>query len=115
MNLKFVLIITQRVGLHILSHSQYSRFLYLGWHNRFAHRTDKKHPNIWHFIQVLQQEEVRFNRYVQHVHMGKKRIYGKRTCRIQQCLETLAERFKKNRINLIEYIQGLLLLVAKKK
>ena len=87
----------------------------LGWHNRFAHRIDKKHPNIWHFIRVLQEEEVRFNQYVQHVRMGKKKVYGKRTCRMHECLKTLADRFKKQQIDLTDYIQGLSLLVAKKK
>lgn len=88
---------------------------FLGWHNRFAHRIDKKHPNIWHFIRVLQEEEVRFNQHVQHVQMGKKKVCGKRTCSMQECLETLADRFKKQQIDLSDYIQGLSLLVAKKK
>ena len=64
------------------SSSQHSNIVLLDWHNRFAHRIDKKHPNIWHFIRVLQGEEVRFNQHVQHVQMGKKKVYRKRTCRM---------------------------------
>ena len=97
------------------SPSRHSNIVLLGWHNRFAHRIDKKHPNIRHFIRVLQEEEVRFNQYVQHVWVGKKKVYGKRTCRMHECLETLATRFKKQQIDLTDYIQGLSLLVAKKK
>ncbi|CAF1405547.1 unnamed protein product, partial [Rotaria sordida] len=37
-----------------------------GWHNRFANRIEKKYPNIWHFIKVLQQEEVYVKQTVQH-------------------------------------------------
>ena len=77
------------------SPSRHSTIVLLGWHNRFAHRTDKKHPNIWHSIHVLQEEEVRFNRHVRHVQMGKKKVNGKQTCRMHECRETLADRFKK--------------------
>ena len=97
------------------SSSRHSNIVLLGWHNRFAHRIDKKHPNIWHFIRFLQEEEVRFNQHVQHVQMGKKKVHGKRTCRMHECLETLSDRFKKQQIDLTDYILGLSLLVAKKK
>ncbi|CAF1372389.1 unnamed protein product [Adineta ricciae] len=45
-----------------------------GWHNRFSYRIDKKHPNIWHFIRVLHEEEIHFNQHVQHVRMEKKKV-----------------------------------------
>ncbi|CAF1674122.1 unnamed protein product [Adineta ricciae] len=86
-----------------------------GWHNRFAHRIEKKHPNIWHFIKVLQQEEVYVKQNVQHVKMGKKKKIAKKTCAIQECLATLAHRYRKKEITLIDYLDGLSLLVAKKK
>ncbi|CAF2085196.1 unnamed protein product [Rotaria magnacalcarata] len=31
-----------------------------GWHNRFNKRINKTHPNVWHFISTLKQEEVFF-------------------------------------------------------
>ncbi|CAF3605993.1 unnamed protein product [Rotaria sp. Silwood1] len=37
-----------------------------GWHNRFNHRVDKVHPNIWHFIDVLKKEEVHFQQQLLH-------------------------------------------------
>jgi hypothetical protein len=87
---------------------------FVGWHNRFASRIDKKHPNVWHFIYVLQQEEVQFNQLVQHVKMGKKKLRSKRTCHIQECLDNLTDRYEKIKINLVQYMEGLSLLVAKK-
>ncbi|CAF1579299.1 unnamed protein product, partial [Adineta ricciae] len=46
-----------------------------GYHNRFSHRIDKRHPSMWHFIRVLQEEEeVHLNQHVQHVRMGKKKV-----------------------------------------
>jgi hypothetical protein len=86
-----------------------------GWHNRFAHRIEKKHPNIWHFIQVLQREEVYVKQTIQHVKMGKIKKMGKKTCQLQACLENLAAQFAKKEIALGRYLEGLSLLVAKKK
>ena len=86
-----------------------------GWHNRFASRIDKKNPNIWHFIHVLQQEEVQVNQLVQHVKMGKKKLCSKKTCHMQECIENLADRFEKKTISLVKYMEGLSLLVAKKR
>ncbi|CAF0940968.1 unnamed protein product [Didymodactylos carnosus] len=31
--------------------------VYVGWHNRFNVRVNKHHPNIWHFINSLKDEE----------------------------------------------------------
>ncbi|CAF3627904.1 unnamed protein product [Rotaria sp. Silwood1] len=41
-----------------------------GWHNRFNHRVDKVHPNIWHFIDVLKKEEVHFQQQLLHAKSG---------------------------------------------
>ena len=86
----------------------------IGWHNRFAHRIDKKHPNIWYFIQVLQREEVYVKQLVQHVKMGKIKKISKKTIQKQECLQNLNGQFNRNEITLNGYLDGLSLLVAKK-
>lgn len=86
---------------------------FLGWHNRFANRIDKKHPNIWHFIHVLQQEEVQFNQLAQHVKMGKKKLIYNKTLYMQECLDNLTDQYEKKQITLTKYMEGLSLIVAK--
>jgi hypothetical protein len=47
--------------------------------------------------------------------MGKMKKMGKNTCQLQGCLENLAAQFAKKQITLNRYVEGLSLLVAKKK
>lgn len=96
----------------LIDHLNSSR---IGWHNRFAHRIDKKHPNIWYFIKVLQQEEVHVKQIVQHVKMGKKKKFLKKNCQNQECLDNLKHKFLDKNITLSQYLEGLSLLAAKKK
>jgi hypothetical protein len=46
-------------------------FLLIGWHNRFNRRVNKTHPNVWHFISTLKQEEVYFRQQIVHMKSGK--------------------------------------------
>jgi hypothetical protein len=47
--------------------------------------------------------------------MGKIKKMEKNTCRLQECLENLAAQFTKKQITLGRDLEGLSLLVAKKK
>ena len=64
---------------------------------------------------MLQKEEVYVNQNVQHVKMGKKKKIAKKTCAIQECLEKFGQRYRKKEITFVDYLDGLSLLVAKKK
>jgi hypothetical protein len=64
---------------------------------------------------VLQREEVYVKQTVQHVKMGKILKISKHTSQMQKCLENLADQFNKKQITLGRYLEGLSLLVARKK
>jgi hypothetical protein len=79
-------------------------------------RIHKAHPNIWTFIKCLQNEESRFH----HLHLqmnagAQARAKRAATSAIQKRIDTLNDRFKNGDINVDELLDGLPLVVAKKK
>jgi hypothetical protein len=83
------------------------------WHHRFNRRVDKKHPNIWHLLDVLRKEEVHFQQQVLHAKSGLLKKKSKKNCIAQQQLKVLASRFEDNEIDLNEYLEALSIFVAK--
>ncbi|CAF1243363.1 unnamed protein product, partial [Didymodactylos carnosus] len=77
----------------------------------FKIRVNKHHPNIWHFINCLKQEEVYF-RY-QVIQTGRPRT--KKINRVQRRIDTLANHYENDEIKLEECLEGLSFVVAKDK
>ncbi|CAM4801162.1 unnamed protein product [Rotaria magnacalcarata] len=78
-----------------------------GWHNRFNIRVNKHHPNIWHFINCLKQEEVYFRHQIIQMRAGATgRPKTKRTNCVQRRITTLTDHYANNEINLGEYLDG---------
>ncbi|CAF0873328.1 unnamed protein product [Didymodactylos carnosus] len=87
-----------------------------GWHNRFNIRVNKHHPNIWHFINCLKQEEVYFRHQVIQIRAGATgRQKTKKTNCVQRRIDTLGDRHENDEITLEEYLEGLSFVVAKDK
>ncbi|CAF3852425.1 unnamed protein product [Rotaria sp. Silwood1] len=84
-----------------------------GWHNRFNRRINKTHPNIWHFISTLKQEEVYFRQQILHMKSGKNKNRSKKVCAMQDRLNALSSRFDNQEIDVQEYLHGLSFFVAK--
>ncbi|CAF4164323.1 unnamed protein product, partial [Rotaria sordida] len=77
-----------------------------GWHNRFNNRVNKYHPNIWYFINCSKQEEVYFRHRVIQMRAGATgRPKTKRTNCVQRRIDTLADRYANDEINLQEYLE----------
>ncbi|CAF1022912.1 unnamed protein product, partial [Didymodactylos carnosus] len=86
------------------------------WHNRFNIRVNKHHPNIWHFINCLKQEEVYFRHQVMQMRAGATgRPKTKKTNCVQRRIDTLRDRYENDEINLEEYLEGLSFVAAKDK
>ncbi|CAF1323957.1 unnamed protein product [Rotaria sp. Silwood1] len=86
------------------------------FHSRFNRRVQIHHPNIWSFIKFLQAEESRF--YHMHIQFCSglgTRTQKAKTIAIQHRIENLTERYNDGLINVMEYLDGLSLVVAKKK
>ncbi|CAF4225036.1 unnamed protein product, partial [Rotaria sordida] len=76
-----------------------------GWHNRFNRRINKTHPNVWHFISTLKQEEVYFRQQILHMKSGKNKNRSKKVCAMQDRLNALSSRFDNQEIDVEEYLQ----------
>jgi hypothetical protein len=88
--------------------------LITAWHSRFNKRIEKKHPNIWAFIQTLQNEEVHFQQQLIHANSGKLKQKSQKTCVMQNKLNQLRKRYDEGVIQLPEYHYQLSLLVGTK-
>ncbi|CAF1586169.1 unnamed protein product [Adineta ricciae] len=85
-----------------------------GYHNRLNSRMSKYHPNIWAFIQCIKGEENRFNHLLIQMKGGlAARPKTKKTCAIQNRIDTLYLRYENNDINSSELLEGLSYVVAK--
>ena len=75
----------------------------------------QSHPNVWAFIACIKNEEVVFQQQVLKTQAGAQKRKAPKTLAIQNRLDTLKERFNRDEIDRIEYLDGLSLLVASKK
>jgi hypothetical protein len=89
-------------------------FLIAAWHSRFNKRIEKKHPNIWAFIQTVQREEVHFKQQLIHANLGKLKKNSQKTCAMQDQLDQLRSRYGEGAIQMSEYHYQLSLLVGMK-
>jgi hypothetical protein len=89
-------------------------FFLTAWHSRFNKRIEKKHPNIWAFIEVVKNEEVHFKRQMIHANSGKLKKVSEKTCMMQQKLDVLGKRYREGVIKLSEYHYQLSLLIGAK-
>jgi hypothetical protein len=75
----------------------------------------RSHPNIWSFLECLKKEEVVFQQQLMKAKAGGEKKKTKKNLSMQQHLDTLRMRFTDDKINCIEYLEGLSLLLAIKK
>ena len=75
---------------------------------------EKKHPNIWTFINALKIEEVHFQHQLVHINTGKLKKNAQKTCVMQNKLDQLRKRYDEGGIKLSEYHRQLSLLVGTK-
>jgi hypothetical protein len=83
-----------------------------GWHNKFNHRVEKHHPNVWHLFECLKQEEVSFRQQLGKINSGQKKKPVDKSFTIEIQIETLTDRHRDKEIGLMELLQGLSTLVA---
>ncbi|CAF4000286.1 unnamed protein product [Rotaria sordida] len=104
-------------GIHFFLLFLISTLLYFSaFHSRFNRRVQIHHPNIWSFIKFLQAEESRFHHmYIQFSSGLSTRTQKVKTIAIQHRIENLTERYNDGLIHVMEYLDGLSLVIAKKK
>ena len=93
-----------------------SDLLIIAYNLRFSTRLSKKHPNIWSFIQLIQNEHVR----VEHVSIqldagASAPKQSSKTKSFQARFDTLQNRFLKKEMSATELLPGLSLLIGKRK
>ncbi len=77
---------------------------------------ERAHANIWSFIRCIVSEESRFQHSYIHINTGaQRRSKSNSTDAIQKQMDVLNERYDKNEIDVEELLNGLPLLIAKKK
>jgi uncharacterized protein YceH (UPF0502 family) len=93
-----------------------SRSTRLGYHNRLNRRLDRTHANIWTFIRGIINKESRFQHLLIQLHTAAQRPAKTNSIdAIQQRMDALNERYQKQEIDVKELLDGLALLVVKKK
>jgi hypothetical protein len=88
--------------------------LITAWHSRFNKRIEKKHPNVWAFINLLKDEQVHFQQLLIHANSGKLKKDSQKTCVMQNKLNQLRKRYDDGIIQLSEYHYQLSLLIGMK-
>ena len=76
----------------------------------------KKHPNIWTFIQLIQDENIRLEHLLIQLSAGASSSQPTaRTTAFQRRFETLKQRFENSEIGAKQLLQGLALLLGSHK
>ena len=87
-------------------------FFHTGWHNKFNHRVDKIHPNVWYIFECLERHELLFRQETGKINCGMQKKTNEVGCFIRSEIKTLTERYYEKEITLLEFIYGLSTLVA---
>ena len=101
--LRYVLTISQKAGLFILSSNLTS---YLGWNHRFNRLIAKYHPNVWHLFECLKREEVAVRQQMAKILMGTQKKRNKATAMLQQRISCLQTHFNGKNSSLAELLEG---------
>ena len=89
-----------------LSHSS-------GWHNKSNNWVDKHHPHVWHLFECLKREELSFRQQLGKLNSGIERERKAKNCNTRIQIETLTKRYNQEDIDLIEFLHGLSMVIAK--
>lgn len=90
--------------------------LILAYNRRFTSRAIKKHPNIWTFIGLIQDEHVRFEQIKIQLACGASNSkQSSNKTAFQRRFQTLNMRFKNSEINSKQLLAGLTLLIGGQK
>ncbi|CAF4431310.1 unnamed protein product [Rotaria sp. Silwood2] len=84
------------------------------WHNKFNNHVGKTHPNVWRLFGCLQREELSFRQQLGKINCAMKKKKNDTGCFIRTQIATLTERHEKKQITLLEFINGLSMIVAQK-
>ena len=89
-------------------------FPILAYNRRFGTRLIQKHPNVWTFIRLIQDEHVRFEHIIIQLASGATSLkQSAKTTAYQRRFETLNTRFKNGEITSKQLLTGLTLLVGR--
>jgi hypothetical protein len=100
-------------GTFILFIKSVHFFCHIGWHNKFNHRVDKHHPNVWHLFQCLQHEELSFRHQLGRLKCGFHKKPDDKPCAPRKQIQKMTEDYEEKQSTLIEFLHGLSSLVAK--
>ena len=90
--------------------------LIVAYNRRFATRLGRKHPNVWTFIQLIQDEHVRFEHLMTQLSSGASGHKSSATrSAFQRRFETLNIRFENSEIDAKQMLNGLSLLIGRQK
>ena len=98
-------------------HHLFWKLIYLfhssDWHNKFNHRVDKHHPNVWHSFECLKREELSFRQQLRKLNSGIERKPNAKSCKPRIQTETLTKCYNQEDIDLMEFLHGLSTVIAK--
>jgi len=79
-----------------------------GWHNRFNRVVDKHHPNIWHLLRCIHEEQASTDVTRCQIRAGKSVLREVRKYKaMQKNIETIRNRYDVGNIDIIEYLDGI--------
>lgn len=90
--------------------------IFIGYNNRFTSRLNKKHPNVWVFINAVQKEAQTVNHLIYQINSGMKPRTKRPKSRIaEQRMTELYERFDQKQIGPQELLKKLSFFVSSGK
>lgn len=79
-----------------------------GWHNRFNRAVNKHHPNVWHLLQCILDEQSATDVTRSQIAGGHQVVRQDKTFRsIQKRIETIRSRYVSGGITVLEYITAI--------
>jgi hypothetical protein len=79
-----------------------------GWHNRFNRAVNKHHPNLWHLLQCILDEQSATDVIRCQIAAGHQVVRQDKTSKfIQQRIETIRSRYVSGVITVIDYVTAI--------
>jgi hypothetical protein len=79
-----------------------------GWHNRFNRAVDRHHPNIWHLLGIIMEEQASTEVLRSQIAAGQDVLRQVPKYRnMQKKIETIRGRYRAGTIDVIQYLDGI--------
>lgn len=79
-----------------------------GWHNRFNRAVDRHHPNLWHLLSIILEEQASTEVLLCQIAAGQNVLRERQKyTAMKKRIQTITKRYQDGLIDIFQYVDGI--------